>query len=44
MTSAMEDEPKPQKWHERNGFKKSGELTFGKVQNTKEIFFIKDLD
>lgn len=41
MTSAMADEPEPQAWHERNGFVRSGQLTFGRMQETPEVFFIK---
>jgi ribosomal protein S18 acetylase RimI-like enzyme len=43
MTSSMEDEPEPQAWHRRNGFEPSGALTFGPVQQTPELFFIKSL-
>ncbi len=43
MTSAMENEPEPQAWHRRNGFKASGQLTFGKLEQTPEVFFVLDL-
>jgi GNAT superfamily N-acetyltransferase len=43
MTSSMSDEPEPQAWHRRNGFKDSGALTFGPAQETPEVFFIKTL-
>ena len=43
MTSSEKDEPEPQAWHIRNGFVKSGELTFGQQQTVPEIFFVKDL-
>ncbi|MFO0438898.1 MAG: GNAT family N-acetyltransferase [Phenylobacterium sp.] len=43
MTSSMTDEPEPQQWHRRNGFALSGELTFGVMQQTPEVFFVKDL-
>ncbi|MDB6078215.1 MAG: GCN5-related N-acetyltransferase protein [Akkermansiaceae bacterium] len=43
MTSSQEDEPEPQAWHTRNGFSRSGQLTFGKQQAVPEIFFVKDL-
>ena len=43
LTSAMADEPEPQAWHERNGFKRCGQLTFGRHQQTPEVFFAKDL-
>jgi GNAT superfamily N-acetyltransferase len=43
MTSSMSDEPEPQAWHRRNGFKDSGRLTFGPAQKTPEVFFIKTL-
>lgn len=43
MTSSMSDEPEPQAWHRRNGFVESGSLTFGHLQKTPEIFFVKKL-
>lgn len=43
MTSSMSDEPEPQAWHRRNGFKDSGRLAFGPAQETPEVFFIKTL-
>ncbi len=43
MTSSMMNEPEPQVWHERNGFTKCGQLTFGQQQQTLEVFFVKDL-
>ena len=43
MTSSMTDEPEPQIWHKRNGFRECGQLTFGRQQPTPEVFFVKDL-
>ncbi|HXC55881.1 MAG TPA: GNAT family N-acetyltransferase [Rhizomicrobium sp.] len=43
MTSSMSDEPEPQAWHRRNGFVESGSLTFGALQTTAEVFFVKPL-
>jgi GNAT superfamily N-acetyltransferase len=43
MTSSMSDEPEPQAWHRRNGFVESGALTFGRLEPTPEVFFVKDL-
>lgn len=43
ITSSMADEPDPQAWHRRNGFSESGELTFGHLQPTPEVFFVKRL-
>lgn len=43
ITSSMADEPDPQAWHRRNGFSESGELTFGHLQTTPEVFFVKRL-
>ena len=43
-TSSMSDEPEPQAWHRRNGFVASGSLTFGHLQETPEVFFVKTLD
>ena len=43
MTSSMSDEAEPQVWHERNGFERSGTLTFGNYQLTPEVFFVKTL-
>lgn len=43
ITSSMADEPEPQAWRRRNGFKESGELTFGHLQPTPEVFFVKRL-
>lgn len=43
MTSAMSDEPDPQAWHRMNGYERSGELTFGALQATPEVFFVKTL-
>ena len=43
MTSSMSDEPEPQAWHRRNGFVESGGLTFGHLQATPEVFFVKRL-
>jgi ribosomal protein S18 acetylase RimI-like enzyme len=43
MTSSMDNEPEPQAWHQRNGFRQSGSLTFGKVEQTPEVFFVLDL-
>lgn len=42
MTSAVQDELDPQAWHLRNGFTPSGHLTFGHLQATPEVFFIKE--
>jgi hypothetical protein len=36
-------EPEPQAWHRRNGFVEAGALTFGKLEPTPEVFFVKDL-
>jgi GNAT superfamily N-acetyltransferase len=41
MTSSMSDEPEPPSWYRRRGFKESGKLTFGELQPTPEIFFVK---
>jgi GNAT superfamily N-acetyltransferase len=43
MTSSMSDEVDPQAWHHRNGFERSGALTFGSYQSTPEVFFVKSL-
>ncbi|MCC7268907.1 MAG: GNAT family N-acetyltransferase [Caulobacteraceae bacterium] len=43
ITSSMSDEPGPQVWHRRNGFSESGELTFGRLQQTPEVFFVKPI-
>jgi GNAT superfamily N-acetyltransferase len=43
ITSSMSDELEPQAWHRRNGFVESGELTFGHLQPTPEVFFVKRL-
>jgi predicted GNAT superfamily acetyltransferase len=43
MTSSMSDEPEPQAWHRRNGFVETGNLTFGDLQKTPEVFFVKQL-
>ena len=43
MTSSMSDEPDPLVWHQRNGFERCGELTFGGFQLTPEAFFVKSL-
>ena len=43
MTSAMSNEPEPQAWHRRNGFVESGALSFGRLEPTPELFFVKDL-
>lgn len=44
MTSSEKDEQEPQDWHKQNGFVESGALTFGHLQTTPEIFFVKALD
>jgi ribosomal protein S18 acetylase RimI-like enzyme len=43
MTSSVSDETEPQAWHEKNGFREAGRITFGRLQPTAEVFFIKDL-
>lgn len=43
ITSSMTDEPDPQAWHRRNGFVESGALTFGHLQPTPQVFFVKPL-
>tara|TARA_B100002003_G_C14018753_1_gene491341 strand:+ start:682 stop:921 length:240 start_codon:yes stop_codon:yes gene_type:complete len=43
LTSSMSDEKEPQEFHKKNGFIECGSLTFGDVQKTPEIFFVKDL-
>jgi GNAT superfamily N-acetyltransferase len=43
MTSSVSDESKPQAWHRKNGFREAGRITFGRLQATPEVFFIKDL-
>lgn len=43
MTSSMADEVGPQAWHERNGFERSGTLTFPSYQAAPEAFFVKQL-
>lgn len=43
LTSSMSDEGEPQTWHERNGFRLAGSVSFGRFQTTPEIFFVKDL-
>lgn len=43
MTSSQENEPEPQAWHVRNGFFKSGRMTFGRLQTIPEVFFVKEL-
>ena len=43
MTSSVADELEPQAWHKRNGFKECGQLTFGHLAPTPEVFFVKDL-
>jgi len=43
MTSSMSDEIEPQEWHIKNGFQECGNLTFGKLQDTPELFFVKNL-
>ncbi len=43
MTSAVSDELKPQLWHEKQGFKKCGEVAFGAFQSSSEQFFIKTI-
>ncbi len=43
MTSSMADEPEPQAWHRRNGYRETGQLTFGSMQPTPEVFFIKEI-
>lgn len=43
MTSSVLHETDPQTWHKRNGFKKSGQLTFGRHEPVPEVFFVKDL-
>ncbi|MDB5479502.1 MAG: N-acetyltransferase [Caulobacteraceae bacterium] len=44
MTSSMADEPEPRAWHRRNGFVDSGALTFGALQATPEVFFVKAIE
>ena len=41
MTLSMSDEPELQAWHRRNGFMPSGSLTFGRVEPTPEVFFVR---
>lgn len=44
LTSSVEDELEPQKWHKRNGFKYSGTLKGINGKNeSDEVFFIKYL-
>ncbi|PCJ56871.1 MAG: GNAT family N-acetyltransferase [Candidatus Hydrogenedentota bacterium] len=43
MTSSMSNEPEPQAWHRHNGFKESGQITFGSFQTTPEVFLVKEL-
>ena len=43
MTSSATEEKEPQEWHYRNGFKESGQLTFGQHDPSPEIFFVKNL-
>lgn len=43
MTSSVSDESEPQAWHRKNGFCEAGRITFGRLQPTPEVFFIKDL-
>lgn len=43
MTSAMSDEPDALAWHVMNGYERTGELTFGGIQPTPEVFFVKAL-
>jgi len=43
ITSSQADEPEPQQWHQKNGFKISGELVLHSVQNVPEVFFVKEL-
>lgn len=43
MTSATANEDRARRWHRRNGFETSGELTFGRHDPTPETFFIKNL-
>ena len=42
LTSSMADEPEPQAWHRRNGYREAGRLSFGSMQTTPEVFFIKE--
>lgn len=43
MTSCMSDEPEPRAWHERNGYRECGSVTFGKLQTVPEVFMEKEL-
>lgn len=43
MTSAMSNESEPQTWDRRNGFKESGQISFGNLQTQPEMFLVKDL-
>ncbi|MGD1895444.1 MAG: GNAT family N-acetyltransferase [Phormidesmis sp.] len=43
MTSFTAGEEASYDWHRRNGFKKSGQLTFGQLDPTPEIFLVKNL-
>ena len=44
LTSAMADEPEPQRWHVSGGYVRCGELDFGRWQSVGEVFFRKQLD
>ena len=43
MTSSSAHEGEPQEWHRRNGFERSGQLTFGRHDPSPETFFVKNL-
>lgn len=45
MTSSMENEPAPQKWHKQHGFREIGQLADINLpdDDTREVFFIKEL-
>jgi ribosomal protein S18 acetylase RimI-like enzyme len=43
MTSSVADEPEPRAWHQSNGFRESGSVSFGAFQPEAEVFLIKDL-
>lgn len=44
LTSAMADEPEPQRWHEAGGYVRCGGLDLGRWQSVAEVFFRKQLD
>ena len=43
MTSSTSGEEEPLAWHRRNGFERSGRLTFGRHDPSPEDFLVKDL-